>query len=289
VFRWVTDVRRGDWVRDRLGPFGGQVGSVVPRGFDAYARVLHRATDRGVEPVRWADVAAATGATLHPTAQWWRVARRPEVYAGQPTVAHDGPWPSGWPPEGAEGTRRGEPREWPGGDPMEGRLDPDQLAAIVGVLRGFTDPDAITAAFWEGSSWQGGMRLILHAGRRPWWRRRPRPQPTDPDVDPAVLAGPKLELPQRAYLVFAGALDDVAALASRTATADVSPFRPDGRTPSLLWPDDRTWCVGTEVDFDSTLVGGGRALIDAILADPALEAFEVGPDDSLAYDADPVN
>ncbi len=44
-----------------------------------------------------------------------------------------------------------------------------------------------------------------------------------------------------------------------------------------------------EIDFDSTVVGGSVALIGVILADPALEAFPIGPDDSLTADADHVN
>lgn len=308
MFRWVTDTSRGDWIRERLGPFGSAVGAVVPRGFEAYARVLHRVPDRGdAGSVRWADVAAASGAVLHPTAQWWRVARRPSWLVQPPNVAYDERWPEGWRPEGSEGTRRGEPGEWPGGNPSEGDLDHEQLAALVCVLRGFTDPDAVTAAFWEGSSWEGGQVLTMFvAGRGPLWHVRPARRllaarhlrrarahlhdlPTGPDVDPGVLAGPRLELPTRRHLLFAGALGDVAALADGTASADVTPFRPGDRTPSLLWPDDRTWCVATEVDFDSTLVGGSRALVDAVLADETLEAFEVGVDGSLGVDGDEVN
>ena len=265
MFRWVTDVSRGDWIRERLGPFGSAVGSVLPRGFEAYARVLHPVPAEDGVWLRWVDVAAVTGAVLHPTAQWWRVAGRPEGYG------HGG--------------------AWDGNDPHQGDLDPVQLAALVEVLRASTESDAVTAAFWEGSSWEGGARLVVLPPRRPWLRRRPHPvgEPTGGDVDARVLDGPKLELPQRHHLVFAGSLDDVAALAAGTATADVSPFRPGRRTPSLLWPDDRTWCVATAVDFDSTLVGGPRALVDAVLADETLEAFEVGVDDSLGASGDAVN
>lgn len=287
MFRWVTDVSRGHWVRDRLGPFGGEVSSVMPRGFEAYARVLHRAVDRGVVPVRWADVAASTGTFLHPAAQWWRVARRPDVWTQQPTVAFDEPWPDDWYPEGHVGTRRGGPREWPGGNPAQGELDHVQLPALVDVLRPFTLPDSVTAAFWEGSGWQGAVLLTLwsddetnghvHNGR------------TVPHLDAAVVNGPTLELPGRNHILFACTLDDVAALAEGTATADVTPFEAGSRTPSLLWPGDHAWCLATEVDFDSTLVGGCRALVDAVLADETLEAFEVAETDSLAYDADQVN
>jgi len=296
VFRWAIDVERGDWIRDRLGPFGGQVSSVMPRGFEAYARVLHRATGRGVERVRWAEVAASAGTVLHATAQWSRVARRPGWSTQEPTVAHDEPWPADWYPEGQVG-RRGEPREWPGGNPMEGELDQVQLPALVDVLRPHTHPDAVTAAFWVGSSWEGSIVLTagVRAPRTPLRGariRRPRGQAIErfgPALYDAVLAGPQLELPNREYYLFAGSLDDVADLADGSATADVTPFAPGSRTPSLLWPDDRTWCVATEVDFDSTLVGGPRALVDAVLADETLEAFEVIEADSLAYDGDEVN
>src|SRR5665647_566241 len=38
---FVKDPSVADWIAPRLGPFGGQVSSVVPRGFAAYARVRH--------------------------------------------------------------------------------------------------------------------------------------------------------------------------------------------------------------------------------------------------------
>ena len=302
MLHWVTDVSRGGWVAPRLGPFGPVVGSVVPRGYEAYARVLHRArSGRGTGSVRWADVAAASGTVLHPTAQWWALARRPGYDAVSPFVGHDEPWPSPYVAEGDPGARRAEPGEWAGGEPDQGRLDTPQLTALVRVLRGFTEPDAVTAGFWEGSGWQGGTPMVLWtAGRRllrwrvpPRWRRHPRrvgrDLGPDPDVDPRALDGPKLELPNRRHLLFAGSLGDVAALAAGTATADVSPFRTGDRTPSLLWPDSRAWCVATEVDFDSTFVGGPRALIAEVLADPTLEAFEVAETDSLGAFDDEVN
>jgi len=36
--------------------------------------------------------------------------------------------------------------------------------------------------------------------------------------------------------------------------------------PNLWWPDDRAWCVASEIDLDETFVGGTRTLIDDILA-----------------------
>ena len=64
----------------------------------------------------------------------------------------------------------------------------------------------------------------------------------------------------------------------------------EGRSPNLIWPADRSWLVASEVDFDSTLIGGSRGLIDAIVGlAPALEVWEVDPETSLAIDADKIN
>ncbi|MFC6896556.1 hypothetical protein ACFQGX_14110 [Nonomuraea dietziae] len=61
------------------------------------------------------------------------------------------------------------------------------------------------------------------------------------------------------------------------------------RSPSLLWPADRSWCVGAEIDFDSTLVGGSAGLIAAVLAAPDLEAWPVQPGDDLSASGDLIN
>ncbi len=37
----VAEVSVGAWIATRLGPFGGWVRSVAPRGYTAYAQVLH--------------------------------------------------------------------------------------------------------------------------------------------------------------------------------------------------------------------------------------------------------
>lgn len=45
---------------------------------------------------------------------------------------------------------------------------------------------------------------------------------------------------------------------------------------------DRSWCVATEIDVDSTLVGATRELVDTILHDDELAAIEVGPTTDLS-------
>lgn len=61
------------WLVERLTIFGEDVLSIVPSGFEAYARVFHpasRVTHETEVPIRWAEVAALTGRTAHRAMQW---------------------------------------------------------------------------------------------------------------------------------------------------------------------------------------------------------------------------
>lgn len=40
---WASDVSAADWIVDRLRHFRTDLGSFVPEGFAAYARILHPA------------------------------------------------------------------------------------------------------------------------------------------------------------------------------------------------------------------------------------------------------
>lgn len=128
-------------------------------------------------------------------------------------------------------------------------------------------------AVWEGHGWVlgGGTRTTVGGGLV----RERRVSGVYPD-DSA-----RLRHPYRAYLLFAGPPSLVSGLGD-----------PNGvwvQSPNLSWPDDRSFCLATEIDFDSTLVAGSAALVAAVLADPILEAWPVTVDDSLAHDGDTVN
>jgi hypothetical protein len=145
---------------------------------------------------------------------------------------------------------------WPGESPERGNLPPDQLAALGEVLGRFTGTaDRCWFGLWDG-----------YAGIR---------------VGEEV---PLLQHPHRAYHLLGG---PVSAVGDVGAWFGVSGYWP--QSPNLFWPDDRAWCVATEIDFDSTLVGGSDALVEALLATEDLEVWPVRPDDSLAYDADRLN
>jgi len=59
--------------------------------------------------------------------------------------------------------------------------------------------------------------------------------------------------------------------------------------PNLWWPDDRAWCVATDVDLMTTYVGGHGATIEALLTDGQIEALPVPVDQPVDWEADTVN
>jgi hypothetical protein len=257
---YSADVAAASWIGPRLRDETGTVGSVVPTGYPAYARLLHPVDSGGDTLVRWWDVAARTGRTVHPLVQWHRL-----VGSGDPL-----------------NRRRGEVDDGP---PGEGELPQADLHTLLGVLTAHTaTPDDCWSCVWEGWAWvakrPGSVALSSFSESGPV----PDPEHGPPGFTAEQLAGPRVVLPGRSYLLLHGPLDAV-----RFVGDQVTPdwFLP--QSPTLWWPADRAWFVGTEVDFDSTLVAGSRALVDELLAHPGLEAFEVDPDDSLTWDADQVN
>lgn len=247
-----VDPVSGAWVGPRLAEFGSCLGAIVPQGFEAYVRILHPVQVDTNTWVSWADVAVRTGTTLEALSPWWRVAGARELH---------------------------DPVE---NEPLEGCLPEHSFAALSELLARESGPDApCVSAVWHGWGHLHGSARTVFA-----WADdgSPAPEPPPPPTGPypsEVLEGPTLELPGREYFTFSCTL----------ATADEPSRHDEWRTgdlagwqsPQLLWPLDRSWCVATEVDYDSTLVGGPARLIDAVLADPRFEAFRVSATDSISY------
>ncbi len=61
------------------------------------------------------------------------------------------------------------------------------------------------------------------------------------------------------------------------------------QSANLWWPEDRAWCVATEIDFNTTYIAGTQGLVDALLACEELEVHQVEPTDGVAYDGDALN
>ncbi|MER5384602.1 hypothetical protein ABT040_30795 [Streptomyces sp. NPDC002688] len=125
--------------------------------------------------------------------------------------------------------------------PHEGPTPADVARALIPVLSRHTGtPDRCWYGLWEGYghyAW-GGVPVFRTPGR-----------------DEILLSGP---------------LDD--ADSPQRGSHEGVPEIPD-----LWWPEDRTWCVGGDVDLVSTYVGGTAACVVDLLATPALEAYELDP------------
>ena len=272
--RLLTDTSVAAWLPTRVSGGWGTVSGVVPSGYASYARILHP-VEGGVDPASagtWSAVAQVTGREVHPLVQWHQL-----IGAADP-----------WSPQSPL---------WSEGTPHQGSLATVPLLALCRVLAEHTGtPEECTFALWEGfGQLHEGARARL-TSRRParvatWipWRGRRRARSWPGEPVPAILSvaemsAPRLHLPGRGYLLFDGPLDAMDAF----VRYDGGPSSGE-QSPNLLWPADRAWCVGTEIDLDSTLVAGDAETIAAVLACPDLEAWPVLPGDSLQADADTVN
>lgn len=252
----APDAVAAAWIAPRLVEQFGAVCRTIPTGFDAYARILHPVDPGGSARLRWAEVAEANGRIMHPLAQFERIST--------PAPGHRVPIP-------LHDTQ----------SPTTGDLKPEALRALCEILARHT-PEAARCWFavWEGwGDLTGGAMLVSAASPGP-----PPPIRLAPSQWQLDLRAPKFETPDRAYYLFSGPLYDALRIGS-WATEDR--FLP--RCPNLFWPDGQRWCVASEIDFDSTLVGGPNDLIDDVLHRDDLEAWAVGPLDSLAWDGDMLN
>jgi len=137
--------------------------------------------------------------------------------------------------------------------PSEGELPAAEGERLVAILREFTGTaDRCYLALWDGF----GVPELQAFGNRP-----------------------RLTLPHRAYLLFPGPIDAVMRLSFGT-------FR---HPPNLWWPEDRAWCVATEIDLYETHVAGSEACIARVVADPGLEVFRVPLEARIDIDGDRLN
>jgi hypothetical protein len=87
------------------------------------------------------------------------------------------------------------------------------------------------------------------------------------------VRSPAVSLPDRDYLLYEGHVRDALHIGEWTHARS---FR--HQSPNYIWPEDGTWCVATEIDYDRTIVGGTAAAIHAVVNTPAIEAMRIAPD-----------
>jgi hypothetical protein len=146
----------------------------------------------------------------------------------------------------------GQPGVWDHA-PSIGSLPPRLAESLADVLAGFTTtPSECWFGVWEGY------------GNAPF----------------RLETLPLIAMPQRKMALLRGPL-------RAAGTAFSGSGWPE--SASLWWPDDRTWCVATDIDLMSTYVGGSTRCITALLADGRLEAFRVSPDQTVHWESDTIN
>ena len=262
----LADSEAGLWIPGTLARPGTVTGT-VPAGFEAYARIFHPAHARLMEwdrgspvPVQsrsmqWRELAEIRGTLAHPLMQW------NAILAGYRNPVWNEP---GWQYE----------------DPLVGALAGGHLAEVVRILASHTSsPATCTAGLWEGWGWVSGATADVAAGKGDF------EDPLPPPFHRGDVAGAaKLELPGRRYLLF---------------NADLAVFADPGwhqangwdmlQSPNLLWPEDRAWFLASEIDMDSTIVGGSALLIDELGQSGTVEALPVPPDGELGSMGDLLN
>lgn len=100
------------------------------------------------------------------------------------------------------------------------------------------------------------------------------------DFEEWVREPPVFERPSREYHLLTGACE---------AGTELDPKSFEGRSPNIWWPEDRAWCVATEVDFSTTYIGCDESCRDDLLALPEIEALAIDPATGIDYRSDLVN
>jgi hypothetical protein len=217
-----------------------RVRDLIPPMFDAYARILHqpRTADEG-QPSSgaWSRRAVELGYGFDPTASWWDVI--------------------GTPPFGAES-----------GDPMPeiGSLTKHEVESLASVLDASDGQDACWFGIWSGWGFLSPRGHAELRPRRSWFselreRRRGERQPRRS----AERMSPQMRVIGEPCFLIRGTVNDAAR------------FTFDGwfQSPTLWWPDDRTWFVHTHIDAMSSYLGGPRDAVDRLTAEQVFEVFEV--------------
>lgn len=136
------------WILDRYKPRGNDVSTLIPSGFDAYARVFHpakRTVDRKAHrsvDVGWRIVAAANKKVAHPGMQWG------SIVGNWAKLGNEGLWDK---------------------EPDIGTLPESALDAIAKILsENSRIDDTCYFGFWEGHSYSElpmlAPRLTLSIG-----------------------------------------------------------------------------------------------------------------------------
>jgi hypothetical protein len=160
---------------------------------------------------------------------------------------------------------------WNGSDPNLGVLPPPDGPALLQALAEHSTGGVFFALAVDTHVLDPApsMHLGIDPDGRPFVSR---PVPMTPLAE-LLVASPVLHHPRRSYHVLAGSIDDASSIPELLGASPLS------LSPNLIWPADRSWCVTTDIELDSSLVGCSELAAKSILGRDDLEAFLVEPDD----------
>jgi hypothetical protein len=260
----------GGWVLERTHGWA-VVHSLVPERFDAYARVFHPAARECEErdlPLPFSQT-SRTGRLVRAGAHGvaWCEVSWSEVARANGKVAHPamewtaitGSYEYSW-----DGMQYGLWDEVP----QRGSL-PLRLTRRLGdALASFTrTPERCWCAMWEGD---GDMVGLRSDERLPRLAMRGRGM--------ILASGPLARVTEKSFD------DGFVTLAGEDGIDDDL-----YQSPSLWWPDDRAWCVATDVDLQTTYLGGSHELVEHLLNDAQLEVMRASAAQDVSLEADTVN
>ena len=239
----LPDVSPARWVEEGLAQKFATVGALIPRGFGSYARLFHPARNESDERVRWSEVAAWSGRTVHPLMAFEGISTPMSDFG-----IGDAPWSE---------------------DPTHGSLDEEDAIALAEYLAGFTGtPERCFFAVWEGYGKfsPGAMSILSTSGGTAM---------SPPDE---VLTAGRIKGIGRDYLLYSGRLSAIASF--------FAGFWHD--SPSIWWPEDRAWCVATDIDLDSTYIGAAGCN-EALMKNSRFEVLPTKIDAPVHMQADTLN
>jgi hypothetical protein len=245
--RRSEDIGAAQWIVARLIDASYRVDMLLPEGFAAYLRLLHPIVAQ-----------TETGERL---IHWQEVAARAGVIDLDRHVQF-----------GMLASSAGLDAS---DAPLSGELADAQLGALVDVLADYTrSADRCWFCIWEGYGQLADAAADLDRYRPAMFARH-------------AVAHPRPGMPARAADAERGAVVEASlGRRYRLYTGPLAAVTSLGLPASLWWPDDHVWCIATDIDLDSTYIGGSEMLARALARHPDLEVLPARLHDSITQDAD---
>ena len=266
----IEDLQDVRWGFDRISQFEfARVGSMVPVGFEQYARIFHPGSRVvGQRRVRreWSNI-PKEGLDF-----FQLVSRKKKIPESIQTFEHYVTEklyePVTWSEMAAyTGKRTHALMQWekissPTMDgkeverPAEGTIPPTVSAPLQELLLKYTESSTCFMGVWQG--WGG-----------PYIAQVPKTK----SIDAPPFSGREWDL-FRVPLI----------------NMDFKVFgEQDDQTANIFWAEDRSWWLNNDIDLDTTYIGGDVSLIEAVLASKELEVWPADVNDWVTLAADTIN